>query len=372
VTLVNPSLPEIPIETRISAVDQATPGTAEDKSPARRSRAAGRLSADVRLVDVARAAGVSPMTVSNVLGGRTGFTEETRERVVSVAAELGYSPNRAAQRLRSQRSRQLGLHLPAERLSVREPFSISFLRAATEAAERAGQQLVVFTTPLEEESVRDLVRAGVDGFVLCNVGQEDPRPRVFTDLQVPFALMGRLDPDLPQSCVEIDNAAAMALVVDHLVEKGHRSFAYVGYDSDFHADVERLAGTLDRLAHHGLELNEDRILTASVETAGDVATRHLLKSDVPDAIICSSDSLAIRVHNAMKKVGLQPGTDIALTGFDGLPLAFELEPPLTSVRLPIEEATTSMIDMLIRRIDGNPPRTAPLIIPTQLAQGGTT
>ena len=325
-----------------------------------------------RLLDVARAAGVSQQTVSNVLNGRTGFSDETRRRVLAAATELDYSPNRAAQRLRSRRSQQIGLHLPAEQLTVRNTFSISFLRAATEAAEVAGQQLVVSTTPLDERSVKALVRSGVDGFLMCNVGEEDARPAVFAELGVPFALMGRLDPTLPQSCVDIDNVAAMAAVVDHLVERGHRRIGYVGYAAGRYWDAERLAGTLGRLRAHGLEILDDWLVTGATDTISAQVSARLRDGNLPDAVICSSDSLAILVHGAIGGAGLQPGLDVALTGFDGLTLPVDLDPPLTSVRLPVEAAATAVLELLLRQIEGEAAPTEGLVIPIDLAIGGTT
>ncbi len=323
------------------------------------------------LADVARAAGVSPQTVSNVLGDRTGFTPQTRERVLQAVRDLNYAPNRNAQRLRSHRSGQIGLHLPGRWLSIREPFAISFLRSATEAAERAGQQLVVFTTPLDRESVAGLVRSGVDGFVLCNVGEEDPRPHIFSELGIPFALMGRVDPHLPQNSVDIDNAAAIGLAVDHLVETGRERFAYVGFDTDFYADHDRLAGASQRLRHHGFTLAPEDTLITNVDNVTD-AVRALLDRDQPDAIICAGDTLAIRVLDLLKKRGLTPGAEVALTGFDGLPLAFDLDPPLTTVRIPIDAATEEMTQLLLSRIAGAPEPEHGSIVAADLVIGGTT
>lgn len=327
--------------------------------------------AGARLRDVALAAGVSQQTVSNVLGGRTGFTEETRRRVLAAAKELDYSPNRAAQRLRSSRSRQIGLHLPADQLTVRNTFSISFMRAVTGAAEAAGQQLVVFTHPLGGRSATPLLRAGVDGFVLCNVAEGDPRPHVLAEMGLPFALMGRLDPSLPQSCVDIDNTAAMIPLVDHLVAQRHRRFAYVGYDSSDYWEVDRLAGTVGRLRHHGLEIPEHWLVRGTTDTIGTLIESHLLAEDRPDAVICASDSLAIQAHGALNRADLRPGKDVALTGFDGLPLPIDLDPPLTSVRIPIDAVAASVIDLLVRQIEGETPPAQGLILPTDLALGGS-
>lgn len=331
-----------------------------------RSRATG-----ARLSDVASAAGVSQQTVSNVLNGRTGFTEETRRRVLAAARELDYSPNRAAQRLRSSRSRQLGLHLPADQLTVSNTFSISFLRAVIAAAEAAEQQLVVLTHPLGDRSATPLLRAGVDGFVLCNVAEGDPRPRALADMGLPFALMGRLEPTLPQCCVDIDNAAAMVPVVDHLVTQGHRRFAYVGYEGVQHWEVGRLTGTVDRLRHHGYELPDDWLVRGTPDTIAEPVRTHLLTGSPPDAVICASDSLAIRVHGALTNAGLRPGKDVALTGFDGLPLPIDLDPPLTSVRIPVEAIATSVIDLLIQQIEGEPAPPRGFIVPTELVVRGS-
>jgi DNA-binding LacI/PurR family transcriptional regulator len=342
------------------------PASASGRGNRSRSRATG-----ARLSDVAHAAGVSQQTVSNVLNGRTGFTEETRGRVLAAAKELDYSPNRAAQRLRSSRSRQLGLHLPADQLTVSNTFSISFLRAVIAAAEAAEQQLVVLTHPLGDRSATPLLRAGVDGFVLCNVAEGDPRPRALADMGLPFALMGRLEPSLPQCCVDIDNAAAMIPVVDHLVAQGHRRFAYVGYEGPQHWEVGRLTGTVDRLRHHGFQIPEPWLVRGTTDTIAELIGTHLLAGNPPDAVICASDSLAIRVHGALISAGLRPGKDVALTGFDGLPLPIDLDPPLTSVRIPVEAIAASVIDLLVRQIEGEPAPDEGFIVPTELALGGT-
>jgi len=354
-------------------VAQQRKGGASDEPPSGRprDRRTRPQAVGVRLLDVALAAGVSQQTVSNVLNGRTGFTEDTRRRVLAAAKELDYSPNRAAQRLRSSRSRQLGLHLPASQLSVHNTFSISFLRAVIAAAEAAGQQLVVFTHPLGDRSATPLLRAGVDGFVLCNVAEGDPRPRELAEMGLPFALMGRLDPSLPQCCVDIDNAAAMAPVVDHLVSRGHRRFAYVGYEGPEYWERDRLAGAVARLQHHGFEIPEHWLVRGTTDTVVDLIGSRLLAEDPPDAILCASDSLAIQAHGALKDAGLRPGTDVALTGFDGLPLPIDLDPPLTSARLPIDLIAGTVIDLLIRQIEGEPPPAEGLVVPTDLLLGGS-
>jgi len=88
-------------------------------------------------------------------------------------------------------------------------------------------------------------------------------------------------------------------------------------------------------------------------------------------VICASDSLAMQAHAALTRAGLRPGTDVALTGFDGLPLPIDLDPQLTTVRIPVEDIAAKVVDLLVRQIEGEPPPAQGLVAPTELALGGS-
>jgi DNA-binding LacI/PurR family transcriptional regulator len=324
----------------------------------------------VKIGDVAREAGVSAQTVSNVINQREGFSEQTRERVLKAIELTGYRPNRAARQLRTGRP-TIGLHLPGRHLSVKNTFAVAFLRQVIEAADRLNQQLVILTQELDDSLVESaLVSSGLDGVVLFIVDPADPRPGVLARAGIPFALFGRTGPDDPQSWLDIDNAGAMADVVDHLVERGKRTFAYVGYDEPEYWNSDRLTGTLERLREHGLAIPRRRILEGSLESIGGMLPP-LFEGTPSDAIICASDSLAVIVHNAATRAGLRPGIDIAITGFDAIPLCIEPDPPLTSVELPIAAAAEGVIRLLIDQIEGRPPPEHGQILPTRLVIGGS-
>lgn len=326
----------------------------------------------VRIVDVAREAGVSAQTVSNVVNDRIGFSEETRRRVLLAVEKTGYRPNRAARNLRTRRSGQLGLHLPAGHLSVQNAFSINFLRFLIDATERAQYQLVVFTHPVDGTADHQaLTTSGMDGFVLYVVEPEDPRTRALANAGIPFAVFGRTEPTVPQSWVDIDNAAAMAAVVDHLVEAGHRRFGFVGYDEPEYWNRERLDGTRAQLAEHGLGIPARWLVSGDIAAVRAEVPHRLLGADRPDAVICASDSLAVIVHGAAMRAGLVPGRDIAITGFDALPLPIEVDPPLTSVALPVEAAADAVVRLVVSQIEGNPPPEQGIILPTHLVIGGS-
>ncbi|MCV2395680.1 LacI family transcriptional regulator [Actinotalea sp. M2MS4P-6] len=327
----------------------------------------------VRIRDVAQDAGVSPQTVSNVLNDQGRFTEETRARVLASVERTGYRPNRAARQLRTRRSRLIGLHLPAAQLSVSNTFSIAFVREVIEAVRRVDHQLVVLTTPVDSPDLdAELLAPGVDGYVLFNVGLDDPRPRVLVDAGVPYALFGRaLDPDI-QGWIDIDNAAAMTPLVDHLVERGYRTFGYVTYDDDAYWTQERWEGATARLAHHGLAIDPRWLLRGTEAEIRENVAPVLLGPDRPEAIICESDALAEIVHVMATRQGLLPGRDVAITGFDAVPMRFELEPSLTSVAIPVREVADAVVRQVLDEVDGAAAPTAGTFLPTRLAVGGST
>lgn len=326
-----------------------------------------------RLRDVARAAGVSAQTVSNVLNGRTGFSEVTRVRVLAAAERLHFQPNRAAQRLRGRRSMQLGTHLAEDVLGLHGNFTVGFLRALIRAAEEEDHQLVVLTAPFEERLVRSrLLQAGVDGFVLYNIDPRDARPGLLSEAGIPFAVLGRTAPTARQAWVDIDNAAAMHAVVDHLLDRGHRRFGYVGYDEREYWNYERLEGVRGRLRARGLDLVDDWVITGTYERVRDSLSQRLAAPDRPEALICGSDSLAVVVCVVAGRLGLTLGRDLAVTGFDGLAEGLGLEPSLTTVMLPVAEGASRLVAMVVDQIEGGDPPERGLILPTRLRVGGTT
>jgi DNA-binding LacI/PurR family transcriptional regulator len=324
--------------------------------------------------DVARLARVSRQTVSNVLNNRSGYSEDTRTRVMRAIEELDYQPHRAARSLRSQRTMQLGYHMPGDQLAAENAFVLGFIQALVRGAADRGHHILVFTEQDDElEVFRELVAIrGVDGFILSGSRVDDPRVRYLHQAGVPFAMFGRTDPGLPQTWVDTDSVAAAASAVHYLAERGHESFAYLGYDAKNYWDLERLEGFRKGLADHGIRVAEGNIVLDSTleEVRADVL-RLLARKRRPTAIVCGSDVLAAVAVNAAKSVGLRIGRDLALTGFDGGFVQQMTEPVLTSVRIPVERIAAELIGRCLREIDDGPTSEPGLIVPTEIAVGGS-
>jgi DNA-binding LacI/PurR family transcriptional regulator len=327
----------------------------------------------VRIVDVAQHAGVSRQTVSNVINLRGGFTDETRERVESAIEELGFQPNRYAQSLRSRRTMLLGFDMSGEQLDVTNPFTISFLRAVVQGAAARQYRVVVFAHEgLGAKDFRTSVQSGaVDGFILSDSTPDDPRPRILRESRVPFVVFGRGASDQAYPWVDIDNRAAMIPVVEHLVAAGHRTFGYVSYPFDKYWNLERFDGARDALRAHGLDVADDAVITGEPPTVTKQLQALLNRTDRPTAIMTSSDAMALAVVNVATSNGIRVGVDLAVTGFDAGPLRTMVEPPLTSVSIPVEDIAATLVSHLLLQVGGVHGADEGHLVPTELVLGGS-
>ena len=315
-----------------------------------------------RIVDVARHAGVSAQTVSNVINGRNGFTEATRIKVEKAVAELGFQPNRYAQSLRSQRTGLIGFDMVRRQLDVSNPFTVGLLHALVPAAAQHDRRVLVFT---HEEDRPDEFRATassglVDGFILSDATAGDMRAEVLLELDVPFVVMGRPDASEPVNALDIDNAVAMRAAVDHVVDQGCRDIAYVGYGGSAHWNVDRKRGVREALSDRGLGLPRHRTLSStSLKAIRSRLPEFLTHNGVPDAVITSSDSIAVSVVAIASMLGIRVGKELAVTGFDDGPLATLVSPEITSVSVPVEPIANQLLDMLELALKGQPSVSVP-------------
>jgi DNA-binding LacI/PurR family transcriptional regulator len=325
----------------------------------------------VGIVDVAAAAGVSRQTVSNVLNGRAEYYSElTYEKVTAAMRSLGYRPNRAAQTLRSRRTMQLGYHIFGEQLDRAQGFTLHFLQSLVKAAADVDHQVLVFTHRRDDRLgvFKDLIaRQAVDAVVLSESSVDDERARFLADSGIPFACFGRLGPDLPQHWVDVDNVAGMHAVVDMLVADGHRRFAYLGSAGDEYWKTERLTAFTQSLAAHGIRV-PDRSIYRGPEIRHR-AHRLLTGRTPPDAIVTGSDAVGGMVVNIAHSLGLEVGTDVAITGFDGGAEGLPTEPTLTSAHIPVERISRELVARCLRQVEQGHDDDPGLLLPVELVRG---
>lgn len=302
--------------------------------------------------DVARAAGVSRQTVSNVVRGRGRLASATRDRVVAAIEQLGYKPHTGAASLRSGRTYRIAYPIPDAELHPGNVIMLEFLQFLVAAArERKHQVLVIGSYGSGLEAIEDLVwTKSVDGFVLATMA-DDPRVAFLAERQVPFGCFGRTSAAMPQHWVDIDNRAAVRDVTARVLTRGHTSVAYLGYIPQGEWDVEREAGYQDAMTAAGLRVTVIRTGTAPAEADATVADL-LGPPDRPTAVIAGSDVLAAACYAGATRTGLRIGVDLAVTGFDGSTVARILTPALTTVAMPLAEVAERLVDRIVSAVSG--------------------
>lgn len=305
------------------------------------------------LKDLAARLGLSVTTVSRALGGYSDVAETTRLRVVRAAEEMGYVPDATARRLQKGRTDTLGFVIPTFGPRFSDPFFSELLAGIGNEAARNNADLLVSTRPPDTAEERDAYRRMaegrlVDGLLVVRTRVQDWRIAYLTELGFAFVAFGRADLDVDYPFVDVDGAKGLQLVTQHLIEQGHRNLAYISAPLDLMFSVHRQAGFESGLARGGLSLQPDRVVVGDLTEAGGFQAAQALLDLLPQptAIVACNDLMAIGAISAVQRRGLQVGRDVAITGFDDIPLAEHCHPPLTTVRQPIYEIGCRICQML--------------------------
>jgi LacI family transcriptional regulator len=321
--------------------------------------------------DVAREAGVSPSTVSNVLNRRWKQTSrETRERILKVARELNYQPNTLAASLRRRSTRTVGVVLT----SVLNPFNTAVLRGIQDAARAAGYTIIVGNTDYDAGAEREVLAAlrarQVDGMlVITNGGTND----LLTDIHesgVPVVLADRGDPNLALDTVRVDNEGAAQLAVEHLLSLGHSRVAIVsGLTTGVPTRAGRLVGYQRALTQRGIPLREEYqvVIPTSIENGHAAADALMDLEEPPTALFVANTFLAIGVLRRLRERGLHLPGDLSFLMFDDPDWATATTPALTTVSQPTQDIGARAFELLEHRMKHKrerEPRT--VILPTSL------
>lgn len=339
------------------------------------------MSGKTSIKDVARAAGVSTATVSYVLNDSRPVTEATRARVMLAAEQLNYRPNITARSLQAQRAYLLGYSwhpVPAHHGS---PILDRFIHSMGEAAYRAGYHLLAFPSPTDQDEVnvyRDLVATRrVDGIVLSATNLDDPRVAYLSSTPMPFVAFGRAGAQHDYPWVDVDGRVGVRLAVEHLAAQGYERIGILAWPSGSQSGEDRFQGYAEGLAAVGQPLREEWVVRVAHDAqAGYEAMQSLLAQPEPrpTAVVCVSDLIALGAMNALHGAGLRAGRDMGIVGFDNMPLAEYLYPPLTSIHQPIDEIGDLVIRQLTTLIEKQPLSPAErqiLLEPTLIARASS-
>ncbi len=318
----------------------------------------------VTLADIAASAGVTSMTVSRVLNQQGNVNVETRDRVLQVVREMSYRRNGLARGLKRQRTDTIGLVLG----DIANPFAAELSRGVREVLEERGYTLFIC---ISEHSAKEDVEAfdsladhRADGIIVATrasrLGNEKLERLIQSGL--PVSLIGR-DFRHPQAdLVTADNLKGGYEATKHLIQTGRRRIGFIGVSLTKSVALRRFHGYIEALEEHGLPVAEELIVGPrgvndqmpgySTEEIGYEGMNRLLSlKERPTAIFARNDFTAVGALNAIKQAGLRVPEDIAVVGYDDIPLAAHTSPPLTTVRQPTRDQGRVAAEFLLRRIE---------------------
>ena len=328
------------------------------------------------LRDVARLAGVSAMTVSNVINGREGrVSAATVEKVRAAVEEIGYVPNASARSLASCSSRIIALVYGAVpgRAALDSPYESLFVGACEERARGAGFALMLCGATRVAETVSQLRSWNVSGAVVMATTAMAPRdfarrvaaPSVFVDA---YEDLGEV------SHVNIDDVGGARIAGEKLAAAGHRNIAFAGPSTARPGVVRaRLDGLRQGLAEHGATLERRNVFLAEVDFGQGQALAHRLAEGRREitAVFASGDILALGIVAGLRQCGLDVPGDVSVVGFDGLEMSAFAVPRLTTVRQSVRDKATTAVDYLVGAIAADEPAPRGTILPVTWIPGET-
>jgi LacI family transcriptional regulator len=329
----------------------------------------------VRLVDVARAAGVHAATASRALNAeaRAGVSKQTVRRVEQAAQRLGYTPNVIARGLRTSRSYVVALVIP----DITNPLFPPIVRGAEQVLSRAGFTLVLTDTnndaDLERTQVASMRAHGVDGFILATARWHDPVLDDLAESGMPAVQVNRRTSTSTLPYVGADDRSGIELCVKHLAELGHREIVHLAGPPDTSTGRDRTSAF--RQAAKSRRVRGTVIeCSAFTEDAGARAAAKLIASGRPfTAIVGGNDLLALGAITVLAQAGMQCPADVSVTGFNDVSFLGRLNPPMTTVSAPLVEmgalAARTLLDWVAKPATRSRAQT---LLPVDLVVRGST
>lgn len=317
--------------------------------------------------DVAKRAGVSVSTVSNVLNGRMDqMRQETLARIELAMRELNYHPNRVAQQLKTGQAKMFGLLVP----SIVNPSFAALAREVDLAAKECQYRVLLGNTYRQESEehafLEDMISHGVRGVIVASSEMEKPH---FARAAAQGMIMVNYDSRMPSGVapgampfdsVSMDNVEAGRLAAEHLIAGGCRNLVFVTEASPTMSRSHKIEGFLSAARAHGL-MHDDMVIEGKALTAyGDtemtglglsLAEKICRLSPLPDGIVAINDALGIGLMAGLRDAGIDVPRQISVVGIDNIPLAGLIHPGLTSVMPPLSHMARVMVERLLVRID---------------------
>lgn len=328
---------------------------------------------NVTIVDIAKAAGVSPSTVSRVISGNPRISSATIHKVKETMNQLGYYQNVMAKSLVSKTTQTIGLLLPrsAEEL-FRNMFFPELIRGITSQANRSGYDVMMAagaTDQEELESVTRLVRGGrVDGVILLYSRKSDPVISFLKQLQFPFVLIGRSEEHPDIISVDNDNIQAAYDTTEHLITHGNERIGLVSGPLHHIVSHDRLQGYRLAMEKYGLKARPEWIFDGELlhKNGRNMMSLYMCLPERPTALVVMDDTMAFSVLRTLTELQYSVPKDVRIVSFNNIPLTELATPPISSVDINIYQLGYMAAQNLLQSVKGKPVSQVRTIIPHHL------
>ena len=314
---------------------------------------------------------LSESTVSRALNDYQDISEDTKALVRKAASDLGYVPNPHARRLASGKVDNIAYIMPRSDGQFNASFVVELMAGMAEALNSKGWDLSVLVPNSAEEEITMFKKISrtryVSGLIISRTFERDDRFKILQDLKIPFVSHGRSMDSAAAAWIDVDNETAFSDMAAHFIALGHRRIAYIGGERKLQFfNTARAVGWRNALEQAGIIVDPDLHQKAELSYAGGaVAMQNLLMlADPPTAVCCISDHVAIGATRALRACGLVPGREVSVIGFDGLEIGKWLEPPLSTMKQPLQSTGQQLVEIVINMIEnGDTPRGSSKTLP---------
>jgi len=331
------------------------------------------MSKELSLEDIARLSGVSRSTVSRVINNQPYVSDENREKVLQVIREQNYQPNIAARALASRRSKVLGILIPHDVSEVfSDPFFPLLVHGITLASNELGYGATLWLATDRTNNHNFYANAFnhsmIDGLIIASATFDTTFLDWLEGFRKPFVFVGAAPSTMTNvSFVDVDNRNGAIMATRHLIDIGSQRIGMIEGRRKQIASEQRKDGYIAALEQAGIPIDHDLIIPDGnyTERGGYEAMKRLLAHQV-DAVFAANDMMAFGAIRAIREAGLRVPDDIALVGFDGVPMAAVSDPPLSTINQPIGKLGEETTQTLIYVLENKVPHALYKILPVEL------
>lgn len=320
--------------------------------------------------EIAALAQVSRSTVSRVLNNDPDVSEDTRVRVKQVIEKINYHPNIAARRLAGGHTGVIGLLMPMGVSTLfSDPYFSLIVQGVASASNSVDHTVVLWLAEpeFERRTIGQFLHNHIiDGAIIASNLIDDPLLKALTDSDLPFILIGRHPASAEVSYVDVDNQNAAFEMVSYLARTGFSQIATITGKLDMIAGFDRLAGYKQAMRHYNLPIQQKMIIEGDFSEQGGYNAMMKLLPAQPEAVFVASDTMAMGAIRAAHECGRRVPEDISIAGYDDMPFAASSNPPLTTIRQPVQQCGAIAAQTLIDMIDRPSATHHHIILPTEL------